>query len=1111
MKKHFKLLAFIATMALLVTSCSVSLAPTSRSRRSRSSSSSGDFSTSESSSSESSSEATIYTITWKNYDGTVLRQDPVYEGDTPVYQGNNPTKASDAQYDYTFSGWTPEVGPATGDREYTATYSSQVRRYTVVWKNYDDSIIETDENVPYGTTPHFDGANPTRQSSVSTVYIFDGWTPEITDVTGNVSYTAKYREEVRKYTVTWKNYDGSTLKQEQVNYGVVPSYSGDMPQKESDAQYNYTFSGWSPSLVAVESDATYTAQFDHETRIYSVTWKNYDGSTLKVDQVAFGEMPAYDGDEPTKEQDSEYVYVFEGWSPELTIVEGDVIYTAQFRAETRKYTITWKNYDGSTLKSEQVAYGVLPEYIGDVPQKPADFEFVYAFSGWSPTVVPVIGDAEYTAQFSQETRTYTITWKNYDGTVLEIDNNLLYGDTPHYDGETPTRENEHGITYTFKGWDQTPVPVWCDATYTATYNSSVSFSFDVIPYEMNNGYELSDLRSAPWVNVNLEGEINKIKKPSPKDDFYTYVNYDNIKSQGGYGPFNYSASYTRQALDQLFNQSNGTTNIDYFYSFAQKLGSGDTAHVNSYLNSLDVDTYLSSKDVFVSNSSLLKLKPLEDGYEVQYNDGYNFGTTGIHTLLFFSYFSNYSYLRSPTTDITNTLYDSFGLNVSDEDYDDLQDMELDLTYSVYTYIDQHNKNDAEEYTVETLPWVEMKESLLDLGLLATDKITIRDCFSNSLSSLYNGYSLDTVKLAIVTRLAFDYRFFVGADTYKTLNQYITQTGFFSNENNLSGYTGMNLYCEMAAIALQSITEQMYIELSSSEEIKAKVNDLIEDVLQGYNDLVDDMDWLTTQTKDGIRRKLNHMAHTSCYADAYKNFPKLSTANKNSTPLFTYYGRYTDALLNNIANGIVTDDDSWRQMPSYTVNAYYSSTTNEFVILNGLVSGFLSDNTEEFYGMLGFVIGHEITHAFDSSGSQFDEYGNYSNWWASTDSTKFTNKVNKLIRFWNKIDQFDGNYVNGDLVDGEATADMGGIRVMLKLAESIPDFDYDRFFRACAYTWSTPAFSQSYLEYRMVNDPHPFEYLRTNVTLAQFQEFIDTYDIGPGDGMYIPENERIAIW
>ena len=199
------------------------------------------------------------------------------------------------------------------------------------------------------------------------------------------------------------------------------------------------------------------------------------------------------------------------------------------------------------------------------------------------------------------------------------------------------------------------------------------------------------------------------------------------------------------------------------------------------------------------------------------------------------------------------------------------------------------------------------------------------------------------------------------------------------------------------------------------------------------------------------------------------------------------------------------------MPSYTVNAYYSSTTNEFVILNGLVSGFLSDNTEEFYGMLGFVIGHEITHAFDSSGSQFDEYGNYSNWWASTDSTKFTNKVNKLIRFWNKIDQFDGNYVNGDLVDGEATADMGGIRVMLKLAESIPDFDYDRFFRACAYTWSTPAFSQSYLEYRMVNDPHPFEYLRTNVTLAQFQEFIDTYDIGPGDGMYIPENERIAIW
>ena len=440
------------------------------------------------------------------------------------------------------------------------------------------------------------------------------------------------------------------------------------------------------------------------------------------------------------------------------------------------------------------------------------------------------------------------------------------------------------------------------------------------------------------------------------------------------------------------------------------------------------------------------------------------------------------------------------------------DLERSNTYGVYSYYDYYGKGDASEYTVETLPsdTGDLQSSLLDLGLEPTDKIVIRDCVYDQICSIYYPYYRDTIKNMILTRLAFDYRFFVGSNNYRTINQYLTQTGFFANENNLYNYTGMNLSLEMAAVALQSITEQMYIELSSTEQTKAKVAQLIEDVLQGYKDLVDDMDWLSNTTKEGIRRKLDNMAHTSCYADAYKNFPRLSTTNVGSTPLFEYYQRYVNAVTNIIANGQAEDNDKWRQMPSYTVNAYYSALTNEFVILNGIVSGFLSDNVEEFYGMLGFVISHEITHAFDSSGSQYDEYGSRRDWWASADKTKFNNKVTKMINFYGKIDQFDNHFVDGDLVDGEATADMGGIRVMLKLAESIPDFDYDVFFRTCAYTWCTPTSDLSYMNYR-IGDSHPLNYLRTNVTLAQFDKFVETYDIGPGDGMYIPPSERVAIW
>ena len=1056
MEKHFKLLAFITATVLLVTSCSISLAPTSRSRRSRSSSGSieepsfsgsstpsdsSSSSESSSSSSSSSSQPTIYTITWKNYDGTVLRQDPIYEGETPVYQGDDPIRASDAQYDYTFSGWTPEVAPATGNREYTATYNSQVRRYTVVWKNYDDTIIETDENVPYGTTPHFDSDNPTRSSTVSTDYFFDGWTPEISEVTGNVSYTAKFREETRKYNITWKNYDGTILKEEKVAYGTVPSYSGETPQKEADVQYTYSFSGWSPSLVAVEGDAEYIAQFANEARKYDITWKNYDGSIIKVDKLE---------------------------------------------------------------------YGALPEYEGDTPEREPDMEYVYVFSGWSPTIIPVEGNAEYTAQFTPETRTYTVTWANYDGSVLEVDNNVPFGTLPQFDGGTPTRVNPHGIKYTFKGWDQTPVPVWCDVTYTAQYNSVASFSFDIIPYETSTGHTLSELKGAPWVNVNLAGEINKIKKPSLKDDFYAYVNYENIRYSGGSGPFDISASDTSKALNKLFNPSNGTTNIDYFYAFSQMVGAGDSSHIETYLENLDIDSYLSSKDVFASESSLLNLLPTEDGYEVQYNDGYVFGTNGLHSAIFFSQYNNYTWLSQYIDGITDTLYSTIGLELSSSEYNSLQNMEKGLTRSVYEQTYYVGSNNVYDFTVSELPWVDMQNSLLDMGLSASDNIAIRKCSYNALDDLYNNYSRETVKNAVITRLAFDYRFLIGASNYQTVNQYMTSTGFFGAEGGLFNYSGTTLYREMTKIMLQNITEQIYIELAGSDQIKSRVSLLIDDVLQGYKDLVDDMAWLSNDTKDGIRRKLNFMTYESCYSDVYINFAKLEASDAYSIGLFPLYFRYQNARLDNEANGILEDDTLWSQMPSYTVNAFYTSGRNKFVILNGLISGFLSDKVEEFYGMLGSVIGHEITHAFDSNGSQYDEYGAQRDWWTSADKNKFNNKVNKMINFYNKIDQYDNHYVDGDNVDGEATADMGGMRVMLKLAEKIPNFDYDVFFRTYAFTWCRGAINTSSMNSR-IQDEHPVEYLRANVTLAQFQEFVDTYDIGPGDGMYIPENERIAIW
>lgn len=137
-----------------------------------------------------------YTITWKNGDGTTIETDSgVAYGTTPSYDGATPTKTATAQYTYTWDeGWTPTPSSVSGNATYTATFSSTVNTYTVTWKNYDDTTLETDSGVAYGTTPTYDGATPTKSPEGTTTYSFSGWSPSVGAITGNTTYTAQFEE-----------------------------------------------------------------------------------------------------------------------------------------------------------------------------------------------------------------------------------------------------------------------------------------------------------------------------------------------------------------------------------------------------------------------------------------------------------------------------------------------------------------------------------------------------------------------------------------------------------------------------------------------------------------------------------------------------------------------------------------------------------------------------------------------------------------------------------------------------------------------------------------------------------------------------------------------------
>ena len=207
----------------------------------------------------------------------------------------------------------------------------------------------------------------------------------------------------------------------------------------------------------------------YQAKMFMVTFLN--GSVkLQTAEVAYGEMPEYIGDVPTKTATAQYAYLFKEWSPELTTVTEAANYTAVFDSVVNKYVITFAN-GVETLQSDSVLYGDLPEYKGTVvPTKSSTEEYDYVFKGWNPTIAFVTGVATYTAVFDSSLRKYTVTFKN--GTTTMQTSDVVYGSKPSYTGITPTKTATEKYDYVFNGWSPAITSVTGAATYTAVFDST---------------------------------------------------------------------------------------------------------------------------------------------------------------------------------------------------------------------------------------------------------------------------------------------------------------------------------------------------------------------------------------------------------------------------------------------------------------------------------------------------------------------------------------------------------------------------------------------------------------------------------------------------------------
>lgn len=309
---------------------------------------------------------------------------------------------------------------------------------------------------------------------------------------------------------------------------------------------------------------------------------------------------------------------------------------------------------------------------------------------------------------------------------------------------------------------------------------------------------------------------------------------------------------------------------------------------------------------------------------------------------------------------------------------------------------------------------------------------------------------------------------------------------------------------------------MYIDIYFPDNVKTAVVDMTQKILRQYEELIKSCTILTPQTRSRAIAKLRKIKINAAFPDNIEEYfiPDTLRPIEEGGSLMEYKMQISKSYNENAAgliqSGEASKNDAWHIYPQ-TVNATYDPVSNSITVPAGILRAPYFESGAEFeenLGGIGTVIAHEITHAFDMVGSQFDEKGNLRDWWTEQDRAAFNNLCSKVIDEYNGI-KVAGENINGELTINENMADLAGMSCIISLAGE-SGLDFDKIFRSYAKVWRTKIMPE-YQETMLETDVHSPAKVRVNRVLSNFEEFYNCYGIIEGDGMYIPKEKRINIW
>ena len=317
--------------------------------------------------------------------------------------------------------------------------------------------------------------------------------------------------------------------------------------------------------------------------------------------------------------------------------------------------------------------------------------------------------------------------------------------------------------------------------------------------------------------------------------------------------------------------------------------------------------------------------------------------------------------------------------------------------------------------------------------------------------------------------------------------------------------------------------QLYVERYFSPRTKRRYEELTDDVFAAFRERIAALDWMSPPTKQRALAKLNAVIKKVGYPQRWKDYSAYEVTRASFLGNVVR-GNMWQSDFQNAKLHKPVDRTEWFLTPQ-TYNAYYNPSNNEIVlpaaifILPGIADSLVDDAVVYGYAA-GTTIGHEITHGFDDQGRQFDERGNLTNWWTSSDEAEFNRRAKGIVRQFNDYVAVGDLHVNGEATQGENIADLGGMQLgwdafkkteQYKRGQPLGGFTpAQRYFIGWAIGWMGQIRPEN-IAVRVKSDVHAPNFLRTIGPMSNLTPFYEAFGVRPGDRMYRGDSVRVQIW